>query len=180
MLSYNPERNAMSDDIQLKPRMGTVTESPSEPNVEKPLAEDNETVTPTPAPTPETGDSQMSVVRYLDEPLWRVKGWIQLLGVLFILQGAAMVLSIWGIVLCWLPIWMGVTLFSAANHIRGAAEMDDQVVMKVALEKIALFFKINGIMILIGLGLTVLAVIAMMMGFMGSIAMMGQQPPQGW
>ena len=55
----------------------------------------------------------MSLVHYLDEPLWRAKGWIQLMGVLFILHGVLVALSLWGIILCWLPIWLGAVVLGA-------------------------------------------------------------------
>ncbi|MFC1764005.1 DUF5362 domain-containing protein [Planctomycetota bacterium] len=166
----------MSDDIRLKERSCHVDVPPVSSEVE-------ESADPTipglaqQARAPHPEPAQMSIVRFLDEPLWRARGWMKLLGVLFIINGVMMILSLWGIILCWIPIWMGVTLFSAANHVRSAAEMDDQVMMKAGLEKIALFFKINGIMFLVCLGLAILMFVAMAMGFIGSTALMSQQFP---
>jgi hypothetical protein len=119
----------------------------------------------------------MSLVHYFDEPLWRAKGWIQLMGGLFILHGVLMALSLGGIVLCWLPIWLGLTLMSAAKNIRAAAELDNKECMRLALDKLGLYFKINGILIIIGLGVGILIAVAVALGVLGSATMMSQGIP---
>ena len=165
----------MSDEIRLKERTSTVQVPPSEtepdstPIVEAPLP--GLPQEPSPPPSASAG---MSLVHYLDKPLWRAKGWIQLMGILFILHGVFMALSLWGIVLCWLPIWLGLTLMSAAKNIRAAAELDNQEYMYLALDKIGLFFKINGILIIIGLVVAALIGAAVALGVLGSVAMLSQ------
>jgi len=134
----------------------------------------------------------MSLVQYLDEPLYRARGWIQLMGILFLLHGVLMALSfvgtilsslpIWlglplslaGIIPCWLPIWLGLTLVSAAKNIRAAADFNDQKFLRLALDKIGLFFKINGVLIVIGLVVGILAGVAVVLGVLGSASMMSQ------
>ena len=168
----------MSDDIGLRERAGSVPVPPTQaeadpsPIVEAPLPGLAE------APSPaRCAPVAMSLVHYLDEPLWRVKGWIQLMGVLFILHGVLMALSLWGIVLCWLPIWLGLTLMSAAKNVRAAAELDNKECMRLALDKIGLYFKINGILVIIGLVVGILAAVAVAMGVLGSAAMLNQGMP---
>jgi len=168
----------MSDEIGLRARVGSVPEQPTQtepdptPIVEAPVTELPEAPSPTrPAP------AAMSLVHYLDEPLWRAKGWIKLMGILFILQGVLTALSLWGIVLCWLPIWLGLTLMSAAKNIRAAAELDNKECMRQALDKIALYFKINGILVIIGLVVGILVAVAVALGALGSVAMMNQGIP---
>ena len=173
MLDKRKEK-VMNDEIRLKERAAAVppippeTESAPTAVAETPLPGLRQDPTPLPAST------GMSLIRYLDEPLWRAKGWMQLMGILFILNGAMMVLSIWGIVLCWLPIWLGLTLMAAAKNVRTAAELDNQEYLRVALEKIGLFFKINGILVIIGLVLGILIGVAVALGVVGSAAMMSQ------
>jgi len=165
----------MSDEIRLKERTGTVSVPPSEtepdstPIVEAPLP--GLPQEPSPLPCVPT---EMSLVRYLDEPLCRARGWIRLIGILFILHGALMALSLLGIVLCWLPIWLGLTLMSAAKNIRAAGELDNQECMRLALDKIGLFFRINGVLVIIGLVVGILAGVAVALGVLGSAAMMSQ------
>ena len=45
-----------------------------------------------------------SVLQQMLEPLYRAKGWLKFVGVLSIIQGVLSILSIWGILICWLPI----------------------------------------------------------------------------
>lgn len=116
----------------------------------------------------------MSVVHYLDKPLYHAKGWIQLVGIVCILHGVFMALSLVGIILCWLPIWLGLTLMSAAKNIRVAAELDNQEYMYLALDKIGLYFKIMGILIVIGLVIAALIGAAVAMGVLGSVAMLSE------
>jgi hypothetical protein len=167
------ERNTMSDEIRLKERMSSQPETPaaaeSTPMIEPPAPVLGQTAPPPPSPP-----TEMSLVHYLDEPLWRVKGWIQLMGILFMLNGILMVLSLWGILLCWLPFWLGLTLMSAAKNIRAAAEFNDQRLMRMALDKLGLYFKINGILIVLGLVFGILAGVAVALGVLGSAAMMNQ------
>ena len=97
-------------------------------------------------------------------------GWMKFLGVLSIIQGIFLVFTLWGILICWLPIWIGVILFKAA----GDAEMASRgapTQLEGFLEKINRYFLIQGIMALIGIiiGLVVLFVVGMaaIMGLSG-------------
>jgi hypothetical protein len=163
----------MSDEIRLKEHTGTVpipppaTEPNSTPIVEPPRSAQG------PAQPP-SASAQMSVVHYLDKPLYRAKGWIQLVGIVCILNGVCMALSLVGIILCWLPIWLGLTLMSAAKNIRVAAELDNQEYLYLALDKISLYFKIMGILIIIGLVFAALICAAAALGVLGSVAMLSQ------
>lgn len=116
----------------------------------------------------------MSIVRYLDEPLWRVRGWMQFLGVLCMIHAAFCILSIWGILFCWIPIWTGLTLFGAAKNARAAAELDNQDYLRVALDKVALYFKIIGVLTLVSIILAGIFIAAGALGMLGSAAMMNQ------
>jgi hypothetical protein len=97
-------------------------------------------------------------------------GWMKFLGVLSIIQGIFLVFTIWGILICWLPIWIGVILFKAA----GDAEMASRgapTQLEGFLEKINRYFLIQGILALIGIvvGLVFLFVfgVAAIMGLAG-------------
>lgn len=163
----------MTEEIGLRPRTGSAEAPPAHaepdptPIVESPQAAAPEAQSPLPQPA-----TEMSLVHYLDEPLWRVKGWIQLMGVLFILNGVLAALSLWGILLCWLPIWLGLTLMSAAKNIRAAGEYNDQKCMRLALEKLGLYFKINGVLVVIAVVFGILVGAALVLGLLGSVAML--------
>lgn len=168
----------MSEEIGLKPRIGSdeapahAAETDATPVVDAPLPGPPQRSSPLPS-TP----TEMSLIHYLDEPLWRSKGWMTFMGVLLVIYGALMALSIGGIILCWLPIWVGVTLMSAAKNIRGAAEFNDEKCLRVALEKIGLCFKIWGVVTAIVLVLTILAIATIILGGFGTALMMNQNMP---
>ena len=99
-------------------------------------------------------------------------GWMKFLGVLSIISGIGLVFSLWGILICWLPIWIGVILFKAA----GDAEMASRgapTQLEGFLEKINRYFLIQGILaliwIIIGLVFLFLFGMAAIMGVLGNV-----------
>ena len=90
-------------------------------------------------------------VRAIMRPLTDGKLWMKLLGVMMIISGALQVLSIIGILWCWLPIWLGVLLFQSASAAEQAASTGDVALATRATDKLRLFFMIQGILMLIGL-----------------------------
>jgi hypothetical protein len=109
--------------------------------------------TPTPpnsAPTV-TGSAPQGdeLVKDLSRHLYQAKGWMKLLGVLSIIQGVLMIFSIWGILLCWLPIWIGVVLHRAAGRVEMAYLGGDRSAMREGTEQLQRFFTINGVLALI-------------------------------
>ncbi|MCE9614098.1 MAG: DUF5362 family protein [Lentisphaerae bacterium] len=85
------------------------------------------------------------------EPLYRGKRWIRFVGILSIVGGALYALSIVGIIVAWLPIWMGLLLNAAAKNIEQAYESGDEIAVVTAMEKLRLYFKIMGVLALVGL-----------------------------
>jgi hypothetical protein len=169
----------MSDEITLKPRASD--ETPPAPKTPPQTPEQEELIASPPRPdeprrslyAPPPGQS-MSRIRALDLPLWQSRGWMKLMAVLMILNGVVAILSIWGILFCWLPIWLGITLFSAANNIQTAATQDSEQHLQMALNKLGLFFKINGIAALVGIIIGICVFAAVFMGVIGGAALMNQ------
>lgn len=111
-------------------------------------------------------------VRAIMRPLTDGKLWMKLLGVMMIISGALQVLSIIGILWCWLPIWLGVLLFQSASAAEQASSSGDVALAARATDKLRLFFMIQGILMLIAL-IAVAAVFAlggfaMLAGLMGA------------
>lgn len=96
------------------------------------------------------------LVKELSIPLSKAKGWMQLLGVLLIIYGVLVALTVVGIIICWLPIWMGVLLFKSASAAEVAANAGDKRELHTALEKIKTYFTIQGILALIGIIFTII------------------------
>ena len=104
------------------------------------------------------------------EPLYRVKGWVKFAGVMSIIQGAFSVLTIWGIIVAWLPIWMGVLLCSASNKIRTAYETNNEDEFRSSMEKLGLYFRILGIFGIAMIGLAVVGIfIAMLLPALAAV-----------
>ncbi|HEX6929186.1 MAG TPA: DUF5362 family protein [Gammaproteobacteria bacterium] len=111
-----------------------------------------------------------SVVKDIALPLYNAKFWMKLIGVVMIIYGAIVALTIVGIVVAWLPIWIGVLLFQAATAAEAAYSQGDQEAAIRATDKLKVYFIINGVMMLIGI---ILAVAAFFMGGMAALMSMG-------
>ena len=94
---------------------------------------------------------EQDVIKEVSLPIFQSKGWLKLLGVVMIIQGIFTAFTIVGIIICWLPIWLGVILFQAAGAIEGAQFNGNKEHLVLSLQKIKLYFMINGILMLIGI-----------------------------
>ena len=82
-------------------------------------------------------------------------GWIRFQGVLYILAGILEALTCVGILFAWLPIWLGTLLLRAASAGEQAARSRDETRVLEYHDRLQLYFKIQGIVILVSLILTV-------------------------
>lgn len=86
------------------------------------------------------------------------KGWLKFLGVLSIISGILTAITIVGILFAWLPIWMGVLLFQAGSRADTAALTKDSSQLVPMMDKLRVYFMIQGVLILIML-------VALVIGF---------------
>lgn len=98
-------------------------------------------------PTSPTADSHSGLRDFL-EPLYRSRFWMQLLGVILILQGVFIGMSIIGLVVAWIPVWAGVVLFQATGSIKRGYEANDEYDVKQSMAKLRTYFLMSGIMVL--------------------------------
>jgi hypothetical protein len=84
-------------------------------------------------------------------PIFESKGWLRLLGVLAIVYGVLIALSIVGIIIAWLPIWMGVLLYQSSTSIERAFRHGDEDALLFCLYRLKTFFTIQGVLALLGL-----------------------------
>ena len=87
---------------------------------------------------------------------------MKLLGVILIINGIAAVFTLVGILICWLPIWLGILLFKSANLIESAQLNGDKPMLLESLRKIKTYFVINGVLMLIML--IIIAITILMTG----------------
>lgn len=88
-------------------------------------------------------------IRQISVPIYQARVWMKLVGVLSIIQGILVAFTIIGIVVAWLPIWMGVLLFQSASRAEDVYVSGDLRTMIDSLAKIRTYFTIMGIVTLI-------------------------------
>ncbi len=87
-------------------------------------------------------------------------GWLKFLGVVNIIMGVFVALSIIGIIVAWLPIWLGVLLFQAGNQITEARISRNYYHLVTMMQKFKMYFMIQGILLLISLIFAVIGFIS--------------------
>ena len=105
---------------------------------------------------PPYGTTVSNTVSDLAVPLSSGSGWMKFVGIMFIIQGAMTALTIVGILIAWLPIWIGVLVMQSAGAIERAQLSGDAMAMKEALSKLRTYFVIQGVLYLIGIIIFVL------------------------
>ena len=105
----------------------------------------NQTAQPPAGPTPAE-----QLIKQLCGNVARSSTWMKLLGVLLIIYGVCLIATLVGILICWLPIWLGVILFKAAGDAEAAHKGAPPMLFSY-IQKINRFFLIEGILAVIGL-----------------------------
>ena len=93
------------------------------------------------------------------EEAQKSKGWLKFIGIMMIIGGALEALSIVGIIIAWLPVWMGVILIQAANAAESFALNSDTSKLTELASKLRLYFTIQGIFIIVNIAFVILSII---------------------
>ncbi len=93
-----------------------------------------------------------------------MSGWLKFIGIVAIVYGALIALTIIGIVIAWLPIWMGITLFSAGKKANDAHYTGNPMHLVDMMRKLKTFFIVQGVLLIIGLIGILLAIITVGVG----------------
>ena len=96
--------------------------------------------------------------RSVSAPLYQVKGWIKFIGVVLLVAGIIYAITIIGLIVAWLPIWLGVLLIQVSNRINDAHLADQERSLWDVLWKLKTFFKVLGMATLIYLILVALGI----------------------
>lgn len=107
----------------------------------------------------ETNNQEEMLIKEVSLPMFNSKGWIKFLGILMIVYGGLVALSIVGIIVAWLPIWLGVLLNKAANKIEQAYHTGNKIELMEAHKSLGTYFTIYGVVALIGIALGILVMI---------------------
>ena len=89
------------------------------------------------------------------------KGWLKFIGIVTIIGGALQALTIVGIIFAWLPIWMGILLLQAGKFAEAFAKETDPIKLSEMAQKLRVYFTIQGILMLVSLIISVIAVLVM-------------------
>jgi Family of unknown function (DUF5362) len=121
-----------------------------------------ESITPTPQAPGYGGDPIAEIRRTAGE----MAGWLKFVGIVNIISGALAAISIVGILIAWIPIWMGVLLFQAGSSATNAmaGQRTDELVNVV--RRLKTYFIVNGVLVIVGVAFFILAIMLMMMGIL--------------
>lgn len=97
---------------------------------------------------PSEPQASADLLRRLSDEVRRGGGWMKFLGVLSIVQGILLIFTLWGILICWLPIWIGWILFKAADDAEIASRGAPTRLLDYAM-RINRYFTIQGILALV-------------------------------
>lgn len=96
-----------------------------------------------------------NLVKELSGPIYNSKGWIKFLGILMLVYGIFMALSIVGLLIAWLPIWIGILLIQASSRIDQASKIGSKEALLNAQKSLSTYFTVYGVMALIGIIISV-------------------------
>jgi len=99
-------------------------------------------------------------IKPLAEPLYNVKNWMRLVGVLTISAGVLFSLTVIGIVVGWIPILAGIALFQSASQAEEAVISGKAGNLTGALDKLGFYFKMSALIRLVFFVLLFLAIVA--------------------
>jgi len=95
--------------------------------------------------------TQNHAIQDLSQPLASGKGWMKFVGIVFIIQGALTAITIVGILIAWLPMWIGVLVMQSAGAIERAQLSGDAAALKEALAKLRTYFIIQGVLYIVSI-----------------------------
>jgi hypothetical protein len=91
-----------------------------------------------------------------------MKGWLKFLGILMIISGALQALSIVGIIVAWLPIWLGVILNQAGSRAGEYVLKHDAASLAALTSKLKTYFVVMGVMVIVSFALTIVGGIVLL------------------
>ena len=110
-------------------------------------------------------------------PISSRTGWIRFLGIFLIVYGVLIALSIIGIVIAWIPIWLGLLLTRTADASNSLMISNDSDYASELLENLGKFFKISGIVTVVTL---VLSLVSLLIWIPIAVAFVASGPTGVW
>lgn len=98
---------------------------------------------------------ETSDVIQVSKPLYQSRNWLRLIGILLIINGAVITITGIGVLIAWLPIWLGVLLLKTAQAIRVAHQCGSQAMLELSLQRLRFTFTVMGVSVLLLLAGTI-------------------------
>ncbi len=105
---------------------------------------------------------QEKTVREISLPLYSSKGWIKLLGVIMLIYGVILALSLFGIIIAWVPIWIGILLMQTAGRINEAQITGNKEALIKAQNSLRIYFTVYGVLALVALIVAAITIIVLL------------------
>jgi hypothetical protein len=90
-----------------------------------------------------------------------MSGWMKLLGVITIVGGIISVLSVVGIMVAWIPIWLGILLIQSAGKANSAGNQNKPEELLLMLDKLRLYFVVQGVMLMVILAASIIGIVGL-------------------
>ena len=84
-------------------------------------------------------------VKHFSKPLYQSRHWMRLIGGMLIISGIAVTVTGIGVLVAWLPIWLGVILMKTAKTSNAAHVNGDQPMLELTLHRLRTAFTIMGV-----------------------------------
>jgi hypothetical protein len=97
-----------------------------------------------------------------------MSGWIKFLGITSIIAGGLYALSIIGIIIAWLPIWIGIILVRVANGSKEVAEGKIESIGEM-LGSLKTFFILSGVLTIISIAFSIIWFMVMGIAMIGGL-----------
>ncbi len=107
-----------------------------------------------------TFDDNDHILQRAREIAMNTAGWLKFLGIVNIVAGGLTAITIVGIVIAWLPIWIGILLFQAGSRAAELGVTGDPEKLIQMLQKLKTYFIIQGILLLIGVAFWIIVIYA--------------------
>ncbi len=109
----------------------------------------------------ENNQQEEMLIRESVQPLQNAAAWMKFLGIVLIVYGGLIALSIVGIIIAWLPIWLGVLLVRSSSNAKAAYYSGNKYDLIASLRNIGSYFTIYGVLTLIGIIFSIVAMIVL-------------------
>ena len=116
-------------------------------------------------PNPQNVGIETDVVNDIRQTAADMSGWLKFLGIVNIIYGALTAISIVGIIIAWIPIWMGILLFqagSSATNARFGANYELVTMMR----KMKTFFILTAVLIIVSVAVVLIAFFTVGLGIL--------------